>query len=100
MLAPFYIAAADGRFDGALDIPKHIPAAIADRRTQCIDGIRGRKIVNCLKIAPVKMTFRLKTAPFQNSVHYADGGGTLELKLLSSFIIIHQERPVNDGEKV
>ena len=100
MLAPFYIAAANGRFDGAFDIPQHIPAAIADRRTQCIDSIRGRKIVNCLKIVPVKITLWFKTAPFQNGVHDADCSGTLELEFQSGFIIIHKERPVNDGENV
>ena len=41
MLTPFYVAAANGRFDGALDVSQHIPTAIADRSTQCIDGIRG-----------------------------------------------------------
>lgn len=97
MLAPFYIAAANGRFDGAFDIPQHIPAAIADRRTQCIDSIQGRKIVNCLKIVPVKITLWFKTAPFQNGVHDADCSGTLELEFQSGFIIIHKERPVNDG---
>ncbi|WP_338428114.1 hypothetical protein PXW01_00055 [Faecalibacterium taiwanense] len=100
MLAPFYIAATDGGFDGTLDIPQHITAAIADRRTQCIDSIRGRKIVNCLKIVPVKITLWFKTAPFQNGVHDADCGGTLELEFLSGIIIIHQERTVNDGEDV
>ena len=100
MLAPFYIAATDGGFDGTLDIPQHITAALADRRTQCIDSIRGRKIVNCLKIVPVKITLWFKTAPFQNGVHDADCGGTLELEFLSGIIIIHQERPVNDGEDV
>ena len=91
MLAPFYIAAADGGFDGALDIPQHISAAIADCRTQCIDCIRGREIINCLKIIPVKIALRFKTAPFQDGVHDADCGGTLELKFLSGIIIIHQE---------
>ena len=31
---------------------------------------------------------------------YSDGSGTFELELLSGFIIIHQERTVNDVENV
>ncbi len=43
-------------FYGALDIPQHLPAHVADRRAQGKDGIRGGKIVNCLKIVLVKTT--------------------------------------------
>ena len=46
------------------------------------------------------MSFRLKTASFQNRIQDTDGSGTFELELLSGFIIIHQERAVNDVENV
>ena len=46
------------------------------------------------------MTVRLQTAAFQNRVQDTDGSGTFELELPSGFIIIHQERTVNDGEDV
>ena len=46
------------------------------------------------------MTFRLKAAAFKDSIGDTDCGGTFELELLSGFIIIHQERPVNDVEDV
>ena len=46
------------------------------------------------------MTFRLKAAAFENSIGDADCGGRFELELLSGFIIIHQERTVNDVENV
>lgn len=46
------------------------------------------------------MTFRLKAAAFENSIGDADCGGTFELELQSGFIIIHQERTVNDVENV
>ena len=46
------------------------------------------------------MTVRLQTAAFQNRIQDTDGSGTFELELLSGFIIIHQERTVNDVENV
>ncbi|XXK67546.1 hypothetical protein AB2427_08225 [Faecalibacterium prausnitzii] len=46
------------------------------------------------------MTVRLKAAAFQNRIQDADCGGRFELELLSGFIIIHQERTVNDGTDV
>ncbi|WP_371287787.1 hypothetical protein [Faecalibacterium sp.] len=46
------------------------------------------------------MTFRLKAAAFENSIGDADCGGRFKLELLSGFIIIHQERAVNDGADV
>ena len=46
------------------------------------------------------MTVRLKAAAFQNRIQDADCGGRFELELLSGFIIIHQERTVNDVENV
>ena len=42
------------------------------------------------------MTVRLKAAAFQNHIQDADCGGRFELELLSGFIIIYQERTVND----
>ena len=46
------------------------------------------------------MSFWLKTASFKDSRGDADCSGTFELELLSGFIIIHQERAVNDVENV
>ena len=53
-----------------------------------------------MKIIPVKVTVRLQPAAFQNRIQDADRGGGFELELLSGFIIIHQERTVNDVENV
>ena len=46
------------------------------------------------------MSLQLKAAAFENSIGDADGSCTLKLELLSGFIIIHQERAVNDVENV
>ena len=46
------------------------------------------------------MSFRLKTASFKDSIGDADCSGRFELELLSGFIIIYQERTVNDVENV
>ncbi|MEE0350087.1 MAG: hypothetical protein ACLTSA_11000 [Faecalibacterium sp.] len=43
---------------------------------------------------------RLKATAFQQRVGDADGGGGLELHLHPGFIIIHQQRTVNDGTNV
>ncbi|MFR8114242.1 hypothetical protein [Faecalibacterium sp.] len=100
MLAPFYIAAANGCFYGALDVPQHLPAHVADCCAEGKDGIRGGKIVDCLKIVLVEPPGRLKAAAFQQRVGDADGGSGLELHLHPGFIIIHQQRTVNDGADV
>ncbi|WP_371293028.1 hypothetical protein [Faecalibacterium sp.] len=100
MLAPFCIAAADSSLYGSFNVAQHIPAAFADCGAQRIHGGRRGKREDGLKIIPVKMTVRLQTAAFQNRIQDTDGSGTFELELLSGFIIIHQERTVNDVENV
>ena len=52
------------------------------------------------EIVLVKPPFRFKPAAFQQRVGDADGGSGLELHLHPGFIIIHQQRAVNDGTDV
>ncbi|MCC2142557.1 hypothetical protein LKD39_09530 [Faecalibacterium longum CLA-AA-H243] len=99
-MAPFCIAAANGSFHGALDVPQHLPAHVADGCAEGVDTIRGGEIVDCLKIVLVEPPGRLKATAFQQRVGDTDGGGAFELHLHSGFIIIHQKRTVNDGENV
>ncbi|HJI00304.1 MAG TPA: hypothetical protein OIM02_04230 [Faecalibacterium prausnitzii] len=99
-MAPFCIAAANGCFNGALDVPQHLPAHVADGCAEGVDGIRGGKIVDCLKIVLVEPPGRLKPASFQQRVGDADCSSAFELHLHPGFIIIHQQRTVNDGADV
>lgn len=46
MLAPFIVSAADGRFDCPLDGAQDFAADVADCGTECVDSVRGRKIVD------------------------------------------------------
>ncbi|WP_215697441.1 hypothetical protein [Faecalibacterium prausnitzii] len=100
MLAPFIVSAANGCFYGALDVSQHLPAHIADGCAEGVDTIRGGEIVDCLKIILIEPPCRLKAAAFQQRVGDADGGGGLEQHLHPGFIIIHQQRAVNDGADV
>ena len=52
------------------------------------------------KIFLVEPPGRLKAAAFQQRVGDADCSSAFELHLHPGFIIIHQERTVNDGENV
>ncbi|MFR4466538.1 MAG: hypothetical protein ACLT48_04030 [Faecalibacterium prausnitzii] len=100
MLAPFIVSAANGCFYGALDVPQHLPAHVTDCCAEGKDGIRGGKIVDCLKIVLVKPPGRLKPAAFQQRVGDTHCCCAFELHLHPGFIIIHQQRAVNDGTDV
>ena len=100
MLAPFIVSAANGCFYGALDVSQHLPAHVADGCAEGVDTIWGGKIVDCLKIVLVEPPGRLKPAAFQQRVGDTHCCCAFELHLHPGFIIIHQQRAVNDGTNV
>ena len=100
MLAPFIVSAADGRFDCPRYGAQDFAADVADCGTECVDSVRGGKIVDSLKTVFVKIAIRFKSAPFQQRVSDADCGGRLELHFQPGTIIVHQERTVNDGADI
>ncbi|MDW2997993.1 hypothetical protein R8C30_08700 [Faecalibacterium prausnitzii] len=53
-----------------------------------------------LEVIFIEPPGRLKAAAFQQRVGDADSGGAFELHLHPGFIIIHQQRTVNDGADV
>ena len=100
MLTPFIVSAADGCFYGALDVPQHLPAHVADGCAEGVNTVWGGKLVDGSEVVLVEPPGRLKTTAFQQRVGDTDGGSGLELHLHTGFIIIHQKRTVNDGENV
>nr|WP_243124971.1 hypothetical protein [Faecalibacterium prausnitzii] len=100
MLDPFCIAAADSSLYGSFNVAQHIPAAFADCGAEGVDTIRGGKIVDGSEIVLVEPPGRLKAAAFQQRVGDTHCCCAFELHLHPGFIIIHQERAVNDGADV
>ncbi|WP_455758535.1 hypothetical protein [Ruminococcus champanellensis] len=100
MLAPFIVSAANGCFYGALDVPQHLPAHVADGCAEGVNTVWGGKLVDGSEIVLVEPPGRLKAAAFQQRVGDADCSSAFELHLHPGFIIIHQERAVNDGADV
>ena len=99
-MAPFCIAAANGCFYGALDVPQHLPAHVADGCAEGVNTVWGGKLVDGSEVVLVEPPGRLKSAAFQQRVGDADCSSAFELHLHPGFIIIHQERIVNDGTNV
>ena len=99
-MAPFVVSAADSSLYGSFDVPQQFLTDIADCCAKRVDRFWGREIVDSLKILFVKPPLRFKSAAFQHHIGGTDGCGTFELHLLSSTIIVHEQRIVNDAENV
>ena len=83
-----------------LDVAQHLPAHVADGCAEGKDSIRGGEVVDRLKIVLVEPPGRLKPAAFQQRVGDTHCCCAFELHLHPGFIIIHQQRTVNDGTNV
>ncbi|PDX81088.1 hypothetical protein [Faecalibacterium prausnitzii] len=90
-MAPFYIAAANGGFYGALNVPQHLPAHVADGCAEGVNTVWGGKLVDGSEVVLVEPPGRLKSAAFQQRVGDADCSSAFELHLHPGFIIIHQQ---------
>ncbi len=86
--------------DGDFDLPQYRLAALADRRTQFGEGVRGIEVENIQKILVRKIVFRLQAAAGHERVCDADSGGTSELRPDVELIILLQKTAVNDVEDV
>lgn len=90
-LIPFY---------GHFDLPQYRLAALAHRRTQLGEGVRGVEVEYVQKVLMGKIVLRFQPTPGHEDVSHADGGGTSELRSDAELIILPQETAVNDVEDV
>ena len=95
-MVPFCISAPGGGFDGSLDLPQHLAAALRNSRSQDVRGCRGAEGIDRLEIIPVKPSFRVDTAPGQKQPGDTDGPCGLEFHLKPKIIISFQKGTVND----
>ncbi|WP_242962139.1 hypothetical protein [Faecalibacterium sp. An192] len=95
-MVPFCISAPGGGFDGSLDLPQHLAAALRNSRSQDVRGCRGAEGIDRLEIIPVKPSFGVDTAPGQKQPGDTNGPCGLEFHLKPKIIIPFQQRTVND----
>lgn len=87
-------------FNGDFDLPQHLFAHFADRRTEGGNGGRGVEIKDAQKILMGKVFFRLQPAARHEGVCDTDGGGAAKLHTDVKLIIFLQKAIVNDVEDV
>lgn len=91
-MAPFVIANVD------LNGSQNFLAHFADGCSQCCNSFRGVKIKDRKKVLVDEAFVRIETAAREQGVFEAYGGGFSEGSTYVKFIIILQERTVNDVE--
>ncbi len=86
--------------DGDADLPQHLLVHLADRRSQRPNRGRGIEIENRHEVLMLEILFRIQSAAGHQGVGNADGGGGLKLDFDVEFIVLLQERTVNDVAEV
>ena len=86
--------------DGDADLPQHLLVHLADRRSQRPNRGRGIEIENRHEVLMLEILFRIQSAAGHQGVCDADGGGGLKLDFDVEFIVLLQERTVNDVAEV
>ncbi|MBQ2955251.1 MAG: hypothetical protein IJE08_02195 [Clostridia bacterium] len=94
VLAPFIVA------DGSLNPAKHLFAAFADRRAQCSGCFLCIPVVHIKEFLSRKVFVRVQPAPCHDHVGNACFGGAPEGELSVEFIVLLEERIVNDAEQI
>ncbi|MCI6935094.1 MAG: hypothetical protein MR762_00330 [Clostridiales bacterium] len=86
--------------DGDADLPQHLLVHLADRRSQRPNRGRGIEIENRHEVLMLEILVCIQSAAGHQGVGDADGGGGLKLDFDVEFIVLLQERTVNDVAEV
>ena len=100
MVAPFRELFALIILDGDADLPQYLLVYLADRRAQRPHGGGGVEVEDRHEILMAEILLRLQPTAGHQGVGDADGGGGLELDFDVEFIVLLQERTVNDIAEV
>lgn len=86
--------------DGDANLPQYLLVHLADRRPQRPNRGRGIEIENRYEVLMLKILVCIQSAAGHQGVGNADGGGRLKLDFDVKFIVLLQERTVNDIAEV
>lgn len=86
--------------DGDADLPQHLLIHLADRCSQRPDRGGGIEIENRREVLRLEMLFHFQPTAGHQGVGNADSGGGLKMDFDVEFIILLQERTVNDIAEV
>ena len=86
--------------DSDFDLPQHLFAGLADRRTQLDNGIPGVEIKDTQEILVPEVFIRVQATAGQQGIGDADSSGAAECRAGVKHIIPLQERAVNDTEDI
>ena len=86
--------------DGDTDLPQHLLVDLADRRSQRPNRGRGIEIENRHEVLMLEILVCIQPTAGHQGVGDADGGGGLKLDFDVEFIVLLQERTVNDAKNL